>query len=307
MEAQSFRDLIIQNPDSIKKCIVERKLHDQKTMMTLNERKLQMQECKVTVVQPFDANLVVTQSSWTASGTQNFASQVVEKNALTKPVTPHSWPKVRESACAKPHHVNAPGPFKNSSKTVSKTSPRESIGSYDMVHNYYLQEAKKNIQIQKEQALNSKPSVIPPDRIPNTTSGRKPKPRNSYQQPRNWPPSMRIRSSAVYVKTTPPRSGLTWKPTGRICTYVGLRWIPMGKTVGTCLNINDSVIPLGKETCTPNTDIYANSSSVSAGKGYQEKDKIKTKLNKTGDGIRKRVKIPKPKACPSSTDQPGPN
>ncbi|GJX77076.1 hypothetical protein Tco_0323887 [Tanacetum coccineum] len=33
---------------------------------------------------------------------------------------------------------------------------------------------------------------------------------------------------AVYVKTMPPRSGLTWKPTGRIFTSIGLRWIPTG-------------------------------------------------------------------------------
>ncbi|GJR73445.1 retrovirus-related pol polyprotein from transposon TNT 1-94 [Tanacetum coccineum] len=68
-------------------------------------------------------------------------------------------------------------------------------------------------------------------------------------------------SSVAYVKTTPPRSSLTWKPTGRIFTYVGLRWIPTWKTVETCINTNDSVLPLGKETCTPNTVICANSSS----------------------------------------------
>nr|GEX33655.1 hypothetical protein [Tanacetum cinerariifolium] len=42
-------------------------------------------------------------------------------------------------------------------------------------------------------------------------------------------------------------------------------WIPTGKTVGTCLNTNDSATPLGKETCSPNTIICANSSSLSAG------------------------------------------
>ncbi|GJZ86300.1 hypothetical protein Tco_0657910, partial [Tanacetum coccineum] len=200
---------------------------------------------------------------------------------------------------------------------MSKTSPKESVESNDMVHNYYLEEARKKAQIQKEQALNSKPGVLKSRRLPNTANGCKPKPRNSYQQPRNWPPSMSSRvsnkvvnitepsrnsksflnsknlacptckkciyrenhdafilqyrfkvspnkTSVVYMKTTPPRSGLTWKPTGRIFTSVGLRWIPTGKTVGTCLNINDSVIPLGKKTCTPNTVIFANSSSLSA-------------------------------------------
>ncbi|GJY96250.1 ribonuclease H-like domain-containing protein [Tanacetum coccineum] len=67
----------------------------------------------------------------------------------------------------------------------------------------------------------------------------------------------------VYVKRMPPRSGLTWKPTGRIFTYVGLRWIPTRKTVETCINMNDSDLPLGKETCAPNTIICANSSSLS--------------------------------------------
>ncbi|GJT06133.1 hypothetical protein Tco_0840595 [Tanacetum coccineum] len=40
--------------------------------------------------------------------------------------------------------------------------------------------------------------------------------------------------------------------------------VPTGKTVGTCHNTNDSAIPLGKETCSLNTVICANSSSLSA-------------------------------------------
>ncbi|GJY49070.1 hypothetical protein Tco_0439026 [Tanacetum coccineum] len=70
MEAQSFRDLIIQNMDSIEQCIPARTLHDRKTTIRLNERKLQLQDCKVTVVQAFDANLVVTESSGTESAKQ---------------------------------------------------------------------------------------------------------------------------------------------------------------------------------------------------------------------------------------------
>nr|GEV07354.1 hypothetical protein [Tanacetum cinerariifolium] len=51
----------------------------------------------------------------------------------------------------------------------------------------------------------------------------------------------------------------------RIFIVFGLRWIPMRKIVETCNNTNDSASPLGKETCTPNTIICANSSSLSAG------------------------------------------
>ncbi|GKA78354.1 hypothetical protein Tco_0784891 [Tanacetum coccineum] len=73
------------------------------------------------------------------------------------------------------------------------------------------------------------------------------------------------KSFVVYLKTTPPRSGLTWKPTGRIFTQVGLKWIPIRKPVETRYNTNDSASPLGKETHNPKTVICANSSSLSAG------------------------------------------
>ncbi|GJZ81900.1 hypothetical protein Tco_0646894 [Tanacetum coccineum] len=195
--------------------------------------------------------------------------------------------------------------------------------------NIAIKEAKKKAQLQKDKALNPKPSVITPARLPNTTNGSKPKHGNTYQQPRNWPPSMssqciysanhdecilkyiskvNSRASAqnkdvqshkttkryiavekksdskkhdrqiptgqkfspnksftVYLKTTPPRYGLTWKPTGRIFTYVGLRWIPIRESIETFYNMNDSASPLRKKTHNPNTTICVNSSSLSAG------------------------------------------
>nr|GEV95842.1 hypothetical protein [Tanacetum cinerariifolium] len=69
----------------------------------------------------------------------------------------------------------------------------------------------------------------------------------------------------MYLKTTPPRSGLTWKPMCKIFTYIGLKWIPIRKSVETCYNTNDSASPLRKKTHNPNTAICANSSSLSAG------------------------------------------
>ncbi|GJT94882.1 hypothetical protein Tco_1090400 [Tanacetum coccineum] len=93
------------------------------------------------------------------SNIHRIASQVGVSRDLTKPVTPHSWPQVRKLSFAKPYDVNAPGPSRNSPKHVSFKSPRKSIGSNDMVHNYYLEEAKKKAQLQKDKALNTKPSV----------------------------------------------------------------------------------------------------------------------------------------------------
>ncbi|GKG09238.1 hypothetical protein Tco_0337984, partial [Tanacetum coccineum] len=57
-------------------------------------------------------------------------------------------------------------------------SPREKVGSNDMVHNYYLEKAKKSEQLQKDKEVNGKPSMIDPARLPNTANGCKPKPRN---------------------------------------------------------------------------------------------------------------------------------
>ncbi|GJU01419.1 hypothetical protein Tco_1111757 [Tanacetum coccineum] len=85
------------------------------------------------------------------------ASKVDVSDSLTKPVTPHSWPQVRKSSFTKPYDVNAPSPSRNRPKHVSFQSPRESVGSNDMIHNYYLDEAKNKAQLHKYKALNTKP------------------------------------------------------------------------------------------------------------------------------------------------------
>ncbi|GKE10933.1 hypothetical protein Tco_1414484 [Tanacetum coccineum] len=95
-----------------------------------------------------------------------FASQVDVNNDLSKPFTPHYLPKVRESVFAKPHHVIAPASSWNSSK--------ESYGSNDMAHNYYLEEAKKKTQ---DKNRNLKPREMPSARThhsPNTYHSRNP-------------------------------------------------------------------------------------------------------------------------------------
>ncbi|GJZ10713.1 hypothetical protein Tco_0545472 [Tanacetum coccineum] len=181
-------------------------------------------------------------------------SQVDLSNNLTKPVTPHSWPQVRKSYFAKPYDVNAPGPSRKSPKHVSFQSQRESVGSNDMVHNYYLEEAKNKAQLQKDKALNTKPSVKQSVRLLN----------NANEPPRNHKPFLKLKYLAC--------------PTCKKCIYsanhdecilkyllkVGLKWIPIRKSVETRYNTNDSDLPLGKETHNPNTVICANSLSLSA-------------------------------------------
>ncbi|GKD16637.1 hypothetical protein Tco_1205795 [Tanacetum coccineum] len=107
-----------------------------------------------------------------------FASQVDVNDVLSKPVTPYYLPKVREYVLAKPHHVIAPGSFRNSQE--------EPYGSNDMAHNHYLEEARKKTQ---ERNRNSKPSVMHTTSLQNTTNGSKPNTRSNNQISRSLPVS----------------------------------------------------------------------------------------------------------------------
>ncbi|GJW83162.1 hypothetical protein Tco_0156307 [Tanacetum coccineum] len=123
------------------------------------------------------------------------ASQVDVNNDLSKPVTTYYLPKERESAVVKPHHVITSSEYRNSSKNMPRFS------SNDMVHNHYLEEAKKKTQ---ERGRNSRPSVMPSAKSQSTTNDSKPKPRINNQKSNNWPASKTI--------------GLKWVPTGKIFT-----------------------------------------------------------------------------------------
>ncbi|GJX69982.1 hypothetical protein Tco_0307153 [Tanacetum coccineum] len=69
--------------------------------------------------------------------------------------------------------------------------------SNDMVHNHYLEKAKKQTQ---EIGRNSKTSVMPSARSESIANGSKPQPRIDNQKSRNWPAS---KSSCVTTKTMP--------------------------------------------------------------------------------------------------------
>nr|GEZ39214.1 hypothetical protein [Tanacetum cinerariifolium] len=97
-------------------------------------------------------------------------SQVDVNNDLSKPVTTYYLPEKREAAFAKPHHMIASRNSRNSSKNMQRFS------SNDMVHNYYLEKAKKNTQ---EHSRNLEPSLMPSARSQSTANGSKPKPRSN--------------------------------------------------------------------------------------------------------------------------------
>ncbi|GJR31216.1 hypothetical protein Tco_1107448 [Tanacetum coccineum] len=93
-----------------------------------------------------------------------FASQIDVKNDLSKPVTQHYLPKGKEYDFAKPNHMIASSSSRNSSKNMPRFS------SNDMVHDHYLEAAKKKTQ---ERDRNSKTSVMSSARFQCTVDGSK--------------------------------------------------------------------------------------------------------------------------------------
>ncbi|GJR57169.1 hypothetical protein Tco_1499331 [Tanacetum coccineum] len=186
---------------------------------------------------------------------QRFASQVDVNNNLSRPVTQHYLPKRRESVFAKPDHMIASSESRNSSKNMPRFS------SNDMVHNHYLDEARKKTQ---ERDRNSKTSVMPSARFQSTADGSKPKPRSNNQTPRSLPVS---KSSCVTITAVPKADHSkssssfsdskqfvcsTCGTTGRVFESVGLRWIPTGKLFDSCTSKVDSEPPHGSNVDIPN-------------------------------------------------------
>ncbi|GJU20887.1 retrovirus-related pol polyprotein from transposon TNT 1-94 [Tanacetum coccineum] len=211
------------------------------------------------------------------SSKPRFTSQIDEKNDLSKPVTSHYLPKVQECA-----------------------------SSNDMVHNHYLEEARKKTQ---ESGRNSRPSVVPSTRLQSTANDCKPKPRIDNQKSRNWPafktscvnsyakvPSHKTTNRnkpveiptghrfstkmtcIVHERTKTPISCLRWKSTGRIFKTVGLRWVPTGKTFTSSTTRVDSEPPNGLNEditnlyeCEQTLDVNACTLNLNAGTSFNPK------------------------------------
>nr|GEW68445.1 hypothetical protein [Tanacetum cinerariifolium] len=143
---QTYKDLY----DSIKKTRVKTKDHNDSLIAQINSKtvenadlKARIQEKGKLVLQPPRNQSIVRQPNAFKSERPNFskprfASQVDVNKVLSKPVTLHYLPKVRECVFVKPHHLIASGSSRNSSK--------ESYGSNDVAHNCYIEEAKKKTQ-----------------------------------------------------------------------------------------------------------------------------------------------------------------
>nr|GEW18321.1 hypothetical protein [Tanacetum cinerariifolium] len=237
IKVTQFRETLLQHMCNVKKSVVETTRHQRQYERRVNK--------KLMLV-------------W-------LSQKVVEQNQKCKKtttVTQHYLPKKIESVVA-----IASSSSRNSSKNILRFS------SNDMVHNHYLDEARKKTH---ERDRSSKTRVMHTASPQTTTKDSKPKLRSNNQTSRSLPevnlrakiqshktrnhnkpvdqkshtqiPGRQIftghrfsptKTSAVYEKTS-PRSDLRWKPTGRIFKSVGLRWIPTGKSFDSCTSKVDS-------------------------------------------------------------------
>nr|GEZ18425.1 hypothetical protein [Tanacetum cinerariifolium] len=213
-----FHDTLIQHMESVKKSIDERAHHKREYDSRVDERHMQTIEEKVDTSKALDASLVDTKSSGTESieqdtsrrsGNDAYITPIYDEERMAEVHTTaeinifttgqqyteqpefNNEGEEREYAVVKPHHVIS----SSESRNISKNMPR--FSSNDMVHNHYLEEAKKKTQ---GSGRNSSPSVMPSARSQSTANGSKPKPRSNNQNIRNW---LASKSSYITTKTVP--------------------------------------------------------------------------------------------------------
>ncbi|GJU88805.1 hypothetical protein Tco_1301228 [Tanacetum coccineum] len=117
MEAQTFKETIIQNMNSIEQCIIERASHEQELKMTLkklSERQLQIQQCKVQEVQ----------SSVTSSGDETSSRIVSDEEIEKKKLEAHYgfMAKIQEVLPAESSSIDTPLEQKDDSNVTPDSS-----------------------------------------------------------------------------------------------------------------------------------------------------------------------------------------
>nr|GEX22293.1 hypothetical protein [Tanacetum cinerariifolium] len=137
---------------NVKKFVAERIRHQRQYDRGVNKRQMQKQKSKIDMGKAMDADLVVTESSEIESEVQDKTAsqgmiQILMMQISDLYMTKSQW-------------------LRNSSKNMPRFS------SNDMVHNHYLDEARKKTQ---ERDRNSKTSLMPSARFQNTTDDSKPK------------------------------------------------------------------------------------------------------------------------------------
>ncbi|GJZ22904.1 integrase, catalytic region, zinc finger, CCHC-type containing protein [Tanacetum coccineum] len=158
----------------------------------IQDLKAQMQDKNIAIselkklIENCKGKSVETQFNKPSVVRQPNAQRIPKPSVLGKPTPFSNSPEMRSFQTKQSVNKTNVSDGLNCPKHVSHQSPREKVGSNDMVHNYYLEKAKKSAQLQKDKEVNGKPSMIDPARLPNTTNGCKLKPRNWQVSMSSW-------------------------------------------------------------------------------------------------------------------------
>ncbi|GJT74296.1 hypothetical protein Tco_1041021 [Tanacetum coccineum] len=142
MTAETFKETIIQNMNSIEQCIIERASHEQELKMTLkklSERQLQIQQCKVQEVQ----------SSVTSSGDETSSRIVSDEEIEKKELEAHYgfMAKIQEVLPAESSSTDTPleQVQNNDEKNVFANERRHSEQPESINDTYVLEKDDSNV------------------------------------------------------------------------------------------------------------------------------------------------------------------
>ncbi|GJV93299.1 hypothetical protein Tco_1541112 [Tanacetum coccineum] len=194
---------------------------------------------------------------------QRFVHQVMRYKNLSKTITQHYLPKKTESTFAKPDHMIASSSLSISSKNMPRFS------SNDMVHNHYLDEAKKKIQERDRNSTTRNSTTSVP------TNDSKPNPRSNNQTSRSLPVSKSSRVTITAVPKADHSKVLEVDSRAKIQSHKTTRrskesysetwWIPTGKLFDSCTSKVDSEPPHGSNVDIPHIHECKQTLDVSAG------------------------------------------
>ncbi|GJY10663.1 retrovirus-related pol polyprotein from transposon TNT 1-94 [Tanacetum coccineum] len=174
---QTYKDLY----DSIKKTRVQTKDHNDSLIAQINSKTVENADLKAQIQEKVFANVALKNELRKLKG-NSVDTKFAKPSILGKPVL---QPPRNQSVVRKPNAFKSERP--NFSKPrSSRNSKKESYGSNDMAHNYYLEEAKKKIQ---DKNRNLKPREMPSANTHHTPNTYTPKPRSINHKSRNWPTS----------------------------------------------------------------------------------------------------------------------
>ncbi|GJZ22238.1 hypothetical protein Tco_0559277 [Tanacetum coccineum] len=281
-DAQSFKDAMICNMDSIGKYMLEIILHQQQTPHLLKQKKLmQTQDHSNPIpalnVDSLKVDLVVIQN--TCSEKEDINSKTTSSKSVK-----YNSPQRRSTTKSKLTKMNfkrenqSMAAFWVVNKQFQKFIDSQFTLDYDsqMTDKYFLEYTgieydrrvnKRQMQTQESKVDEGKAldaNLVNTESIRTDSIVQDESSRSGHDTDADDADIRPIYDEEPMVEKTSPRSDLRWKPTGRIFKSVGLRLIPTGKLFDSCTSKVDSEPPHGSNVDIPNIHECEQSLDLSA-------------------------------------------